>query len=121
MYIIGKTGTGKTTLLKNAIYQDMLNGKGLAVLDPHGDMFRELLQIIPENRLQDVVVFDPSDRDFPIGLNILNPGIDFKDEDDKHEWITSAVISIFAKLSDEAQWGSRMVSSYHFSEHLVFS
>ena len=108
MYIIGKTGTGKTTLLKNAIYQDMLNGKGLAVLDPHGDMFRELLQIIPENRRKDVVVFDPSDRDFPIGLNILNPGIDFKDEDDKHEWITSAVISIFAKLSDEKQWGSRM-------------
>jgi type IV secretory pathway TraG/TraD family ATPase VirD4 len=108
MYIIGKTGTGKTTLLKNAIYQDMLSGKGLAVLDPHGDMFRELLQIIPENRRKDVVVFDPSDRDFPIGLNILSPGIDFKDEDDKHEWITSAVISIFAKLSDEAQWGSHM-------------
>jgi hypothetical protein len=108
MYIIGKTGTGKTTLLKNAIYQDMLNGKGLAVLDPHGDMFRELLSIIPENRRKDVVVFDPSDRDFPIGLNILNPGIDFKDEDDKNEWITSAVLSIFAKLSDEKQWGPRM-------------
>jgi hypothetical protein len=108
MYIIGKTGTGKTTLLKNAIYQDMLNGKGLAVLDPHGDMFRELLQIIPDNRRKDVVVFDPSDRDFPIGLNILNPGIDFKDEDDKNEWITSAVLSIFAKLSDEKQWGPRM-------------
>jgi len=108
MYIIGKTGTGKTTLLKNAIYQDMLNDKGLAVLDPHGDMFRELLQIIPENRRKDVVVFDPSDRDFPIGLNILNPGINFKDEDDKHEWITSAVLSIFAKLSDEKQWGPRM-------------
>jgi len=108
MYIIGKTGTGKTTLLKSAIYQDMLSGKGLVVLDPHGDMFRELLQIIPENRLEDVVVFDPSDRDFPIGLNILSPGIDFKDEDDKHEWITSAVLSIFAKLSDEKQWGPRM-------------
>jgi len=108
MYIIGKTGTGKTTLLKNAIYQDMLNGKGLAVLDPHGDMFRELLQIIPENRRKDIIVFDPSDRDFPIGLNILNPGIDFENEDDKHEWITSAVLSIFAKLSDEKQWGPRM-------------
>jgi type IV secretory pathway TraG/TraD family ATPase VirD4 len=108
MYIIGKTGTGKTTLLKNAIYQDMLNGKGLAVLDPHGDMFRELLQIIPENRRKDVVVFNPSDRDFPIGLNILNPGIDFKDEDDKSDWITSAVLSIFAKLSYEKQWGPRM-------------
>ena len=107
-YIIGKTGTGKTTLLKSSIYQDMLNGKGLAVLDPHGDMFRELLAIVPENRLKDVVVFDPSDRNYPVGLNILDPGIEFENEDDKHEWITSAVLSIFEKLSDEKQWGPRM-------------
>lgn len=107
-YIIGKTGTGKTTLLKSSIYQDMFNNKGLAVLDPHGDMFRELLSIVPENRRKDVVVFDPSDRDFPVGLNILDPGIEFDSEDDKHEWITSAVLSIFKKLSDEAQWGPRM-------------
>jgi len=107
-YIIGKTGTGKTTLLKSSIYQDMLNGKGLAVLDPHGDMFRELLSIVPENRRQDVVVFDPSDRDFPVGLNILDPGIEFASEDDKHDWITSAVLSVFAKLADEKQWGPRM-------------
>ncbi len=107
-YIIGKTGTGKTTLLKSSIYQDMFNGKGLAVLDPHGDMFRELLSIVPKNRHKDVVVLDPSDRDYPVGLNILDPGIDFESEDDKHEWITSAVLSIFKKLSDEAQWGPRM-------------
>jgi type IV secretory pathway TraG/TraD family ATPase VirD4 len=107
-YIIGKTGTGKTTLLKSSIYQDMYNGKGLAVLDPHGDMFRELLSIVPENRRKDVVVFDPSDRDFPVGLNILDPGIEFESEDDKHEWITSAVLSVFKKLSDEKQWGPRM-------------
>lgn len=107
-YIIGKTGTGKTTLLKSSIYQDMLSGKGLAVLDPHGDMFRELLSIVPENRRQDVVVFDPSDRDFPVGLNILDPGIEFASEDDKHDWITSAVLSVFAKLADENQWGPRM-------------
>lgn len=107
-YIIGKTGTGKTTLLKSSIYQDMLSGKGLAVLDPHGDMFRELLSIVPENRRKDVVVFDPSDRDYPVGLNILDPGIEFASEDDKHDWITSAVLSVFKKLSDEAQWGPRM-------------
>lgn len=107
-YIIGKTGTGKTTLLKSSIYQDMVNGKGLAVLDPHGDMFRELLSIVPESRRKDVVVFDPSDRDFPVGLNILDPGIEFESEDDKHEWITSAVLSVFKKLSDETQWGPRM-------------
>ncbi len=107
-YIIGKTGMGKTTLLKGAIYQDMHNGKGLAVLDPHGDMFRELLSIVPENRRKDVVVFDPSDRDYPVGLNILDPGIEFTSEDDKHDWITSAVLSVFKKLSDDKQWGPRM-------------
>ncbi|MDN5274698.1 MAG: hypothetical protein JWP06_599 [Candidatus Saccharibacteria bacterium] len=107
-YIIGKTGTGKTTLLKNSIHQDMLNNKGLAVLDPHGDMFHELLDCIPENRRKDVVVFDPSDRDYPIGLNILDPGIGFASKDEKNEWITSAVLSIFTKLADEKQWGPRM-------------
>lgn len=107
-YVIGKTGTGKTTLLMGSIYQDMVNGKGLAVLDPHGDMFRELLAIVPEHRRKDVVVFDPSDRDYPVGLNILDPGIAFADEDDKHEWITSTVLSVFAKLADEKQWGPRM-------------
>jgi hypothetical protein len=107
-YVIGKTGTGKTTLLMNAIRQDMDNGKGVAVLDPHGDMFRELLSMVPDNRVDDVVVFDPSDRDYPVGLNILDPGIDVADEDDKQEWITSAVLSVFAKLSEEGQWGPRM-------------
>ncbi len=107
-YVIGKTGTGKTTMLINAIYQDMQNGKGLAVFDPHGDMFRELLRIVPKHRQKDVVVFDPSDRDFPVGLNILDPGIEFDNEDDKHEWITSTVLSVFAKLTDESLWGPRM-------------
>ncbi len=107
-YIIGKTGTGKTTLLKSSIYQDMLNGKGVAVLDPHGDMFRELLSIVPEARRKDVAVFDPSDREYPVGLNILDPGIEFASEDDKHDWITSAVLSVFKKLSDDSQWGPRM-------------
>lgn len=107
-YIIGKTGTGKSTMLMGSICQDMVNGKGVAVLDPHGDMFRELLRIVPEHRREDVVVFDPSDREYPVGLNILDPGIPFANEDDKQEWITSSVISVFAKLADEAQWGPRM-------------
>lgn len=107
-YVIGKTGTGKTTLLTGSIYQDMVNGKGLAVLDPHGDMFQELLEIVPEHRLKDVIVFDPSDRKFPLGLNILDPGIEFANEDDKHDWITSSVLSVFVKLADKNQWGPRM-------------
>jgi hypothetical protein len=107
-YVLGKTGTGKTTMLMGMIYQDMVNGKGLAVLDPHGDMFRELLRIVPKHRRDDVVVFDPADREFPVGLNILEPGIEFDNEDDKHEWITSTVLSVFAKLAEENQWGPRM-------------
>ena len=108
MYVIGKTGTGKTTLLTGSIYQDMLNGKGLAVFDPHGDMFQELLEIIPENRRKDVVVFDPSDRDFPLGLNLLSPGIKFSNKEDEHDWITSSVLAVFKKLADEKYWGPRM-------------
>ncbi len=108
MYVIGKTGTGKTTMLTSAIFQDMINGKGLAVFDPHGDMFQELLRIIPESRKKDIVVFDPSDRDFPIGLNILSPGINFSNKEDGQEWITSSVLAVFKKLADEQYWGPRM-------------
>ncbi len=107
-YVIGKTGMGKTTLLKSSIYQDMVNDKGLAVLDPHGDMFRELLEIVPKHRRKDVVVFNPADRQYPIGLNILAPGIHFDNEEDAHEWITGSVLSVFAKLTNEAFWGPRM-------------
>lgn len=107
-YLIGSTGTGKTTLLESVIYQDMLNGKGLAVLDPHGDMFKKLLAIVPEHRKNDVVVFNPADRAYPFGINILNPGISFDSEEDGHSWIASSVITIFSKLADETFWGPRM-------------
>jgi hypothetical protein len=107
-YVIGKTGTGKTTLLTSAIYQDMVSGKGVGVLDPHGDMFRELLEIVPEHRKKDVIVFNPADRAYPIGLNVLAPGIHFDNEEDAHDRITSSILSVFAKLSDEAFWGPRM-------------
>lgn len=108
MYVIGKTGTGKTTLLKSAIYQDMVNGKGLAVFDPHGDMFHELLKLVPENRIKDVIAFDPSDRQWPIGLNILSPGVKFQDKEDEEEWITSSVLAVFAKMTAKEYWGPRM-------------
>ncbi len=107
-YIIGKTGMGKTTLLTSAIYQDMVQGRGLAVLDPHGDMYRALVAAVPQNRIDDVILFDPSDRDHPIGLNILDPGVEFARDEDKHDWIASAVQSVFAKLADASFWGPRM-------------
>lgn len=108
MYIIGKTGMGKTTLLTSSIFQDMESGKGLAVFDPHGDMIQEVLRIIPENRRNDVIFFDPSDRQWPIGLNLLSPGIMFSNEEDGHDWIASSVLAVFKKLADEKYWGPRM-------------
>jgi hypothetical protein len=108
MYLIGSTGTGKTTLLESIIYQDMVNGKGLAVLDPHGDMYQKLLAIVPKHRKNDVVVFDPSDRDFPLGLSMLDPGIHFANKEDGYSRITSSVVYIFSKLADESFWGPRM-------------
>src|SRR4030065_1012943 len=71
MYLVGKTGTGKTTVFKNMIVQDMQNGEGVAVLDPHGDLVKELLDFVPAERGNDGVHFDPSDTERPVGLNLL--------------------------------------------------
>jgi len=70
-YIIGQTGTGKTTLMKSMILSDIKAGNGLAVIDPHGELYDDLLELIPEERKNDVVLFNPSDTDFPIGFNLL--------------------------------------------------
>lgn len=70
-YIIGQTGTGKTTLLKTMILADMKAGNGLAVIDPHGELYDDLLALIPENRKNDVVLLDPSETEFPVGFNLL--------------------------------------------------
>lgn len=71
MYLIGKTGTGKTTIFKNMVVQDMRNGKGVGVLDPHGSLIDELLDFVPKERVNDVVIFDPSDVQRPVSLNML--------------------------------------------------
>src|ERR1041385_3481052 len=72
-YIVGKTGTGKTTLLRNLIVQDIAAGRGVGVIDPHGDLAYALLNSIPPKRSEDLVSFDPADHDFPIGINLLEP------------------------------------------------
>jgi len=71
IYVVGQTGTGKTTLLKNMILSDIFAGHGVAVIDPHGDLFDELLTYIPEDRIQDVVILDPNDAAYPVGINVL--------------------------------------------------
>ncbi|MBU6415342.1 type IV secretion system DNA-binding domain-containing protein, partial [Patescibacteria group bacterium] len=64
-YIIGKTGMGKTTLLENMAIQDIQNGEGIAIVDPHGEFAEKMLKFVPESRIQDVIYFNPSDMQFP--------------------------------------------------------
>jgi len=71
IYTVGQTGTGKTTLLKTMILDDIQAGEGLCVIDPHGDLFRELQGKIPKHRIEDVVLLDPTDTEYPVGLNML--------------------------------------------------
>jgi type IV secretory pathway TraG/TraD family ATPase VirD4 len=71
VHILGKTGTGKSTLMKNLLVQDIHAGEGVALIDPHGDLARDLLDFIPPARLRDVIYFDPSEYEYPIGINLL--------------------------------------------------
>src|SRR5947207_2476505 len=71
LYVIGRNGTGKTTLLLSLIVQDMRAGLGLCVLDPHGDLTRDILARVPEEREQDVILLNPLDADYPFGLNLF--------------------------------------------------
>lgn len=71
MYIIGRTGTGKTTLAENMAIQDIQNGEGVGIVDPHGEFAEKMLDFVPEHRIKDVVYFDPNDTNNPIGFNIM--------------------------------------------------
>lgn len=100
MYIIGKTGTGKTEFLKNMIRQDIEAGHGLCFMDPHGDAVEDILQFIPPNRAEDVIYFRPSDMERPMGLNLLEA----KTEDQKH-FVATSVINLMYKLFDPYKTG----------------
>ena len=100
MYIIGKTGTGKTELLKDLIMQDIRQGRGVCFMDPHGDAIQDLLQMIPPERAEDVIYFNPADTDRPMGLNLLQA----KTEDQKH-FVSTAVINLMYKLFDPYKTG----------------
>ena len=102
MYIIGKTGAGKTAFLKNMALQDIENGEGLAIIDPHGEFVEEVLDNIPPHRMNDVVYFNPADMDFPVSFNIM----DVSDPKYKH-LIASGLIGIFTKIWANV-WSARM-------------
>lgn len=100
MYIIGKTGTGKSEFLKRMIMQDIQNGKGLAVVDPHGDLIEDILQLMPPERAEDVILFDPSDTARPMGFNMLEA----ETEEQKH-YVVSSLIGLMYKLFDPNKTG----------------
>ena len=100
MYIIGKTGTGKSEFLKAMIMQDIKNGEGLAVIDPHGDLIEDMLPLIPPSRAEDVILFDPSDTSRPMGLNMLEA----QTEEQKH-YVVSSIIGLMYKLFDPNKTG----------------
>lgn len=111
MYIIGGTGNGKTTMLQYQIIQDMQNGKGVAVIDPHGDMAETLLRYVPEDRIKDVIYFNPDDISRPIGMNLLEipEGLSEDEEMREKDLVTEALISVFRKIfSDEDTGGHRI-------------
>ncbi len=109
LYIIGQTGTGKSAFLFNLAKQDILNGKGLAVLDPHGDLIEDLLSIIPQERYEDVIVFDPGELSRPLGLNMLeyNPS-----QPEQKTFIINELIEIFDQLYDLRQTGGPVFEQY---------
>ena len=110
-YIIGGTGNGKTTMLQYAIVQDMQNGKGVAVVDPHGDLAETILEHVPEDRLNDVIYFNPSDIDYPIGLNLLElpKGLSGNQLALEQDFVTEAIVSLFRKTFSEDDSGGHRI------------
>ena len=102
IYVIGKTGVGKSTLLENMIAQDIVNGRGVCFIDPHGDAVESLLDAIPPSRINDVVYFDPSDIDNPVAFNILEA------TDPAYKYlVASGLVSSLKKIWADS-WGPRL-------------
>jgi len=93
LYIVGKSGSGKSKLIELLGYSDIVNGRGFALLDPHGDLVDNILQYIPEHRKKDVVIFDPTDLNFPVGFNPLE-----EVPEEYRQEFTNSFLEIFKKL-----------------------
>lgn len=103
MHVIGATGTGKSSLLLNLITEDIEQGRGVAVLDPHGDLIEEAIKHIPKERLKDVVLVDPGDSEYPIGLNLLSAHSDVE-----RIILSSDMVALFRRFA--TSWGDQMTS-----------
>ncbi len=100
MYIVGRTGTGKTEFMKSLMLQDILAGKGICFIDPHGDAAEDMLSLIPPERAEDVIYFDPGDTDRPFGMNMLEAYT----EEQKH-FIVAEILGLMYKLYDPNKTG----------------
>ncbi len=102
MYLIGKTGMGKSTVLENMIINDIMAGRGVALVDPHGDLAEKIMDYIPTNRINDVIYFNPADIDYPIAFNVV-------EQVDPHlrHLVASGLIGVFNKLWADS-WGPRL-------------
>lgn len=100
IYVVGQTGTGKSTFMENLILQDMLAGRGFAFIDPHGDAAERILAMVPKERTEDVIYFSPADMDYPLGLNLFE-----FDTPDQKDFLIQEAINMLYKLYDPQHQG----------------
>jgi len=112
LYVVGKTRTGKSTLLLNLARQDIAQGKGVTIVDPHGDLIEDVLCNIPKERVEDTVYFDAADKEHPIPLNILNAK-----SDEEIDLLANDLLVTFRRLSEN--WGERMESILRYTFHTL--
>ena len=101
LYVVGKSGTGKTTLLRNLILQDIVAGHGVGVIDPHGDLVSDVLDHIPSHRIEDMVYFNPADLEHPVGLDLLG-----QTPPDSRHLVASGIVGVFKSAWPDF-WGPR--------------
>ena len=102
MYIIGKTGMGKSTVMENMVVEDIRAGRGVALVDPHGEFAEKMIKYIPDERVDDVIYFNPSDTDYPIAFNVL------EETDPQYRYlVASGLVGVFRKLWADS-WGPRL-------------
>jgi len=107
MYFIGKTGMGKSTVLENMIIQDIQNNKGVCVVDPHGDLVEKVINFVPPHRINDVLYFNPSDLEYPVGFNVLE-----KVSPEQRHLVVSGLLGVFQKIWADS-WGPRLEYVLH--------
>jgi len=123
VYILGATGTGKSTMLLSMIKQDMEHNKGLCVIDPHGELIEQVISLVPKERIPDVVYFNPDDISYPMGINLLEqtPGLEPEEAIREKEFIAESIISVFHKIYSDKYSGPRMEYILRNTIHTAFT